>query len=189
MKTEINFVELTVEKKNRFKSVPLFLAVIIIAVLFAKFAVYDRYQTLFDAQKELENIQVEIADANAALAASSEMSERYNHYTRSKMTDAEINSIARTDIMELIQFMERRSTLVKNASVSGNILSVSIEAGDLKTISNLSHDLEQQDIISSVSVSTAQSTSGGSSYSGDNIKVSASVTIYLKTKSELEEAK
>ena len=134
------------------KWIPGVLVVIILAALFSKFAVVDRYAKLNEAEAELAGKKAELAATQAQYADYDEVRERYNMYSYEGFD----RTIAdRLDVMDLLRRDVFPVCEVQDLSVSGKTINLSVTDLNLSQISQLIATLEGEPMVSSVTVFTA----------------------------------
>lgn len=134
------------------KWIPGVLVVILLAALFAKFAVVDRYAKLDEAEKELSDKKATLEDTRAQYADYDEVRERYNMYSYEGFDRTIAN---RLDVMDLLKRDVFPVCEVQSLSVSGKTISLSVTDLNLSQISQLIATLEGEPMVSSVTVFTA----------------------------------
>lgn len=134
------------------KWIPGVLVVILLAALFAKFAVVDRYAKLDEAEKELSDKKATLEDTRAQYADYDEVRERYNMYSYEGFDRTIAN---RLDVMDLLKRDVFPVCEVQSLSVSGKTISLSVTDLNLSQISQLIATLEGEPMVSRVTVFTA----------------------------------
>ena len=134
------------------KWIPGVLVVILLAALFAKFAVVDRYAKLNEAESELAGKKAALEDTRAQYADYNEVRERYNMYSYEGFDRTIAN---RLDVMDLLKRDVFPVCEVRSLSVSGKTISLSVTDLNLSQISQLIATLEGEPMVSSVTVFTA----------------------------------
>ncbi len=158
------------------KWIPGVLVVIILAALFSKFAVVDRYAKLNEAEAELAGKKAELAATQAQYADYDEVRERYNMYSYEGFD----RTIAdRLDVMDLLRRDVFPVCEVQDLSVSGKTINLSVTDLNLSQISQLIATLEGEPMVSSVTVFTA-------SDDQEAVTGSASLSVELVDATEVE---
>ncbi len=177
----INLAIVDEEKINWILAVPLILLIVLCAVFFSKIFVIDRLQQVSVENRKVEQMTETLEALYNEIDSEGEVTGRYHHYTLSGMTEEEQHRRPRQDIFQLVREMMTLVGAVESFRVSGNSLSVSVSAPDLKTISNMVRRLEENPYVDTISVAMAQTDSltrqerlSGFDY------VSAQITIYLR---------
>lgn len=134
------------------KWIPGVLVVILLAAVFAKFAVVDRYAKLDEAEKELSDKKAALEDTRAQYADYDEVRERYNMYSYEGFDRTIAN---RLDVMDLLKRDVFPVCEVQSLSVSGKTISLSVTDLNLSQISQLIATLEGEPMVSRVTVFTA----------------------------------
>lgn len=155
-KNVINFAHLG-EKRLHPAAVAAIVAVMaLLAVGVAKFGIMERYARLQEAILYAEQLKENVEMGEAELSDSEATKEEYAHLTWSQMTDEECEQIERIRIGALLNFISGQGAKVRSATLSGTLLMVSVTADSLETISDLTAAIEEQDIVESCSVTTAE---------------------------------
>lgn len=161
---------------NPKKWIPGVLVVIILAAIFGKFAVVDRYAKLNEAEMELSEKKAAVEATRAQYADYDEVRERYNMYSYEGF-DRTIAS--RLDVMDLLKRDVFPVCEVHSLSVSGRIISLSVTDLNLRQISQLIATLEAEPMVSRVTVYTA-------SDDREATMGAASLSVELKDATEVE---
>ncbi|MBQ9633228.1 MAG: hypothetical protein IJV04_10025 [Lachnospiraceae bacterium] len=181
-KTTINFVGLEEEKSAISGVLPVVIALAVIVGVIAKFAVFDRYQRLWNRESEARALTAELEAETQALDDSKSLTDRFYHFTWSQMNDEEVNRTDRIKAARLVSFISSNLKGVRSYSVSGQILSVQVLADSLQSISRVVSNLENRPIVDSCTVQTAQTGSFENEANGD---VEALLVVYLNNKDQL----
>ena len=134
------------------KWIPGVLVVILLAALFAKFAVVDRYAKLNEAEAALAEKQATLEATRAQYADYDEVQERYNMYSYEGFDRTIAN---RLDVMDLLKRDVFPVCEVQSLSVSGKTINLSVTDLNLSQISQLIATLEGEPMVSRVTVYTA----------------------------------
>lgn len=210
-KTTINFVGINEKQENWLLAIPFSILIIIGAVLFARFGVVKPLNSLNEARSEVSELQAQYDADVAIIEGSSELDAEFYHYTWTDMTEEENDRLSRILVAQLAGQIGNRVKAIGAYSLSGDVLTVNITADSLESISRLAMDIQDNDIVESCSVQTAQTVdtkdiiyspqaeneSGEAAADTDNdlqsktVNVSqtvdAQLVIYLKNYSDMEE--
>ena len=102
VKRSINLVLVDDNKINPLKAILGILAIIVLAALFSKFLVMDRLVAVAHANNRVSRMNADLKEARAAMADYGDIEQAYAHYTYAGMTQAEMNLVDRTRIMQLV---------------------------------------------------------------------------------------
>ena len=182
--TSINFANIGGEKKSMSMLVPVILVTVLCTVVFAKFAVYDRFSRLWAEEEKAASMQTELLERTARVNEAAELSERYYHYTWSGMSADEKDLVTRESVMELLSFLSKNVLSVESCTLSDERMTVPITAKSLESVSRLVEKLEAQELVSTVTVTTAQT--GMEIEMAEQQNVRAQLTIYIKSLSEVQ---
>ena len=128
------------------------LAIILVTLLFTKFAILDPLQQKTDALAELSTKQDQMAVINAKLAGWDELQALYGRYSYGWMTENETNLVERMDIVRLLETKILPRARIEDFTISDNVLTVNLEGITLKQTSSLVTTLEQDPLVTSATV-------------------------------------
>lgn len=128
------------------------LAIILVTLLFTKFAILDPLQQKTDALAELSAKQDQMAVINAKLAGWDELQALYGRYSYGWMTENETNLVERMDIVRLLETKILPRARIEDFTISGNVLTVNLEGITLKQTSSLVTTLEADPLVTSATV-------------------------------------
>ena len=165
------------EKPMRFGlAIPAILLIILAAAAFSKFLVLDRFAEVDAARATVYDLQRRVDAGYAELADFDDLADLYAHYTYSGFTQEELTRAQRTDVLRLIRTMILPYAVVRDWSVSGNILTVNLVGETLQQINLIVQQLEAQDMVDFCTVNTANATYSATG-TGVNNGVSTSNTM------------
>ena len=159
-KTSLN---LCVREESQFspkKLIPALLIILVLAALFGKFAVADRFAALYEVQAQAAALSNQKASLAAATADYNAVLEEYERYSTDWMNSDEMLAVERTHMLDLVEseFMSRCQ--VRNIVISGNILSVQLGGVSLDDVSGFVQTLYERSDIVNVAVYTASAEDG-----------------------------
>lgn len=128
------------------------LAIILVTLLFTKFAILDPLQQKTDALAELSAKQDQMDILNAKLAGCDELQALYGRYSYGWMTENETNLVERMDIVRLLETKILPRARIEDFTISGNVLTVNLEGITLKQTSSLVTTLEADPLVTSATV-------------------------------------
>ena len=128
------------------------LAIILVTLLFTKFAILDPLQQKTDALAELSAKQDQMDILNAKLAGWDELQALYGRYSYGWMTENETNLVERMDIVRLLETKILPRARIEDFTISGNVLTVNLEGITLKQTSSLVTTLEADPLVTSATV-------------------------------------
>ena len=148
-------LNLMIREKKPFRPsrwIPGVLAVLLLAGLFGKFAVYDRYAALNRAEAELQRGKDQLAATQRAYADYAQVEEQYNHYSYAGFD----RTIAdRLDVMDILERHVFPVSRVTRLSVSGKTVTMTLSGLTLGQVSELVEKLKAEPLVEAVTVSTA----------------------------------
>lgn len=177
-KTSINLVDVEATRGNLAVQLALFLVVLVLIGIFAKFAVVDPLAESMGSSAEVAAAQAQLAALEEENANYAELNERYARYVVTGLTEDEQVLIDRDTVIDLLEQKVMGVGHVSSLKVSGNVAVATSLGADLNQVSKLVEDLETDERVAHVTVSTAQ----GENDSG------TSATIQITFKGTLDEA-
>ena len=182
-KTTLNLVIRERTGPSPKKWVPLVVLVLVLAALFGKFAVADRFARLAAARRELIGKQTELAALEASYQDFDEVKARYNQYTY-RGYDKTI-----ADRQEILDLLEREvfpHSETRSISVNGNVFSTTLTGLTLDEVSSMMARLEANPLIEGVTVFTAGYNETGTQAEVPGIEPYATMTIVFKNADAVE---
>ncbi|HCO62286.1 MAG TPA: hypothetical protein DIT49_02320 [Clostridiales bacterium] len=180
-KTSLNLVVVERGMSHPTRFVPALAAIVLAAVLLGKLGVADRLDRLAAAEAEVQGIWNQSAALDSRMADYDQVEEEYNRYT---YMDYDRTIIDRLDILDLVERQMLPVCTVQGMSISGSVMTLRLSGLTLEATAALSARLEEEKIVSSVTVSTSSYVS--STGSGEVITIT-NMTIALADATTLEE--
>lgn len=128
------------------------LAIIVVALVFTKFAILDPLQVKTDALTELSIKQDQLALLNARLSGWDELQAQYGRYSYGWMTENETSLVDRMEVLKLMETKIATVATVEDFSISGNVLNLDLEGISLEQTSALVTRLEEDPLVTSATV-------------------------------------
>lgn len=151
-KTVMNLVMKEKSAVRLSRVIPAVLVILVVAVLFGKFAVADRFARLRDAEDELAARKAWLQQLELYYADYDEVKEQYNEYTY-KGFDRTIAD--RQEILDLLESDIIPYSETQSVSVTGNVFSTTLTGLTLDQVSTMISRLEANPLVERVTVSTA----------------------------------
>ncbi len=148
-------------------------AAVFCVAAFFKFAVYDRFHHVALLHQEEARLQAQIDAGKQEIMESGELAKSYHHYTWSEMTEEERELVGRSRVAQILKKVSGDGITVEGFSMTGNAATVRVQAGYLAQLSELAQRLEENKLVDTCSVQTAQSGRGSST------RVTAQLVVYL----------
>ena len=151
-------LNLVIKEKGEFRLervLPAVLLVLILAALFGKFAVLDRYAVLAEAESVLVQEQKQLEALRASYADFDEVQAEYNRYT---YADFDRTIADRQDILMLLEKYVFPVSGMTQLSVSENLVTMTLTGMTFEEISTLTDRLEKDPLVDHVFVSNANYT-------------------------------
>lgn len=137
------------------RALPVFVVIVVLALVFGKFAVVDRLMGVASAQDELDRMNSEIAALQNRLAVYSEVEEAYVRFGTAWMTDEELALVDRTDMLALLEREIVPAARIGTVTMQGSAMTVELLGITLEDASDIVRGLEQDELVTGVGVSTA----------------------------------
>lgn len=131
---------------------PWVVVIAVLAALFGKFAVADRFARLQAAENALAARYAELDTLTAATADFDEVKEVYNQYT---YRDYDRSIADRQDILDLLEREVFPHSQTRAVTVNGNVFSTTLTGVTLDEVSAMMARLEADPLVEGVTVSTA----------------------------------
>lgn len=171
-KTTINLVKQEAAQGNIAVQVGLFLVVIVLIGVFAKFAVVDPLASGLDSSAQVSAAQAQLNELVAANENYAALNEKYARYVVTGLTDDELSLADRNALLDLIRSNLMSVGYLSSVKVVGNTVTATCLGVDLTEVSRLVERLESDSRVSHVTVSTAQGK--------DDAGTSATIEVTLK---------
>lgn len=155
-KTTINLVNADTARGNLVLQVALFLVVLALIGIFAKFAVVDPLAGALDSSSQVAVAQAQLDELTAANADYAELNQKYARYVVTGLTEEELSLADRDTVLDLLEQKVVNVGYLSSLKVAGNTATVTCLGVPLDQISRLVESLETDERVSHVTVSTAQ---------------------------------
>ena len=154
-KTSINLLMRDNSVRDPKFQIILFVIFAVVLALFVKFLVVDKLAEAYDAEKAYTQMQTQIDQLRASNEKYDQVREEYSHYGNGYLNDEEKIEQNRMAMMRVIQRNVISKSEIQSVEISGNVATLTIDNIRLKTVSDIVASLEDDDIVSFVTVSTA----------------------------------
>lgn len=156
VKTDINLMKAEVARGNTVVNVLLFLVFLVLLALFVKFAVLDPLSADSQSNQQLANARAQLDALTAENESYTELSQEYSKYVVTGLTEEEMDLSDRNELIDLLSDTVMRATYLSSVKVVGNSVAVTCVGVGLQDVSGLVQELEQDERVAYVTVSTAQ---------------------------------
>lgn len=180
-KTTLNLVMREKSELALSRVVPAAIIIVVLAVLFGKFAVADRYARLHKAENDLATSQVRLEELELSYADYDKVKEQYNQYTY-RGFDRTIAD--RQEILDLLEHDIIPYSETQAVSVTGNVFSTTLTGLTLDQVSSMIARLESNPLVDGVTVSTTGYDNNSESSDSDidsGVRPYATITIVFKS--------
>ena len=153
-------VNLAQKEKSQFRMqivVPLVLGILVLAAVFAKFAVIDRFNELDRYNSQWHQAKDRVVKLTEQTADYDEVVDEYNKYSTHWMTDEERSMVKRMDILALIESTLQPSAKILNFTSDKTTVTAELSRLTLNDTSKLVSLLYERPDVVSVSVYSAKS--------------------------------
>ena len=157
--------------------IPAVLIVCVLAAVFAKFAVLDRYAELNRAESQLAQERRYLEELQASYADYDQVRAEYNHYS---YEDFDRSIPDRQAVLDLLEKYVFPVSGMRQLAISGRSMSMTLTGMSLEEVSTLMAKLEAEPLVERVTVSTTGYTGG----EGD--VPTASMVVFLADATTLE---
>ena len=185
-KRTINLAVVGEKPLNMLVAIPSIIVIILAAALVSKFAVVDRLMAVSKAQAEVATLQTYLDAGYKAIESYGDLVDEYAHYTLSGMTEEELQTVDRTEIISMLQRVVLQKAEVGNWSITGNRLELPITGATLQQINMIVQELEAEELVDFCTVSTAATSDMDNRRQviSENAVVTAQVIVYLNPATE-----
>ena len=154
-KRTINLATVNIKRINWKVAVPLILLILAGAAALSKFAVLDRYTEVAAVQRDVAQLQSEVAAGYRRIESFGSLNERYAHYSYADMTQEEAERVDRVDVIRLLRRVVLPRIEVDMWSLNENVLTVTVRAGRLQDVNQLAQIMLDEDIVEYCTVRSA----------------------------------
>lgn len=154
-KTSINLLMRDNSVRDPKFQIILFVIFAVVLALFVKFLVVDKLAEAYDAEKAYTQMQTQIDQLRASNEKYDQVREEYSHYGNGYLNDEEKIEQNRMAMMRVIQRNVISKSEIQSVEISGNVATLTIDNIRLNTVSDIVASLEDDEIVSFVTVSTA----------------------------------
>lgn len=131
---------------------PWVIVIVILAALFGKFAVADRFARLQAAENALAARYAQLDELETATADFAEVKDRYNQYT---YRDYDRTIADRQEILDLLEREVFPYSQGETVTVNGNVFSTTLTGLTLDEVSSMMSRLESDPLVEGVTITTA----------------------------------
>lgn len=154
-KKTMNLYQIEITDNSWQRVIPYAVLIIIIAVAFTKFGVFQRISNLNKLGDRVAEAQIMLDEINETIEDYDEIQAKYTRYTGNFMLEEEGTLVDRTRIISLIG--ENVSNLgdIKSYSITGNTVSLEFTVDALDDVRRIRKQLEDVDWVGNITVNTA----------------------------------
>lgn len=155
-KDTINLVGVDSTRARKATEVGLFLVVLVLIGIFAKFAVVDPLAGGMRSSADLSQAEAQLAQLTSDNADYAEVNREYAQYVVTGLTDEERNLADRDGMLDLLETTVMTAGYPSSVKIVDNTATVSLLGVDLDQVSRLVLSLNDNDRVAYVTVSTAR---------------------------------
>lgn len=175
-KRTINLIAQASPKVHRAREIVLFVAVVILIVIFGKFLVVDPLAATAQSTAEVQAANEQLTQLRARSAELAKASTEHDRYVVVGKTEEELSLADRGAVFELLGTKIAGAAYLQSVKATGNTITVTCLGLGLQDVSNLVAELEKDKRVSYVTVSTTASP--------DKNQSSATIQILLRSAME-----
>lgn len=138
-------------KKMAIILIPLILAI----ALVAKFGILDQVEKKTQAYSVLSEKQAKLAECSEKLAGYNDLYNKYGRYSYGWMTESEVNTVDRMQILELIEKKIMPMASVEDFAINNNVLTLNLSGINLEQTSTMVRILEDDELVQSATLYSA----------------------------------
>lgn len=182
-KRSINLARIDEKKFSFGIAIPAIILIVILAGVFSKFFVIDRFAEMDAAVAEVMRLRSQVDAFNDALKEFKDVEDTYAHYTNTGMNAEELARVNREQVLDLVNSVlpEGKGEVAWN--VSGNILIMEVAESSLGRQNELTKKIEENPIVDSCMITLANK----DNQRNKNEDVRAKLTVYLRQPPEEDE--
>lgn len=158
-KTTINLLYREPDENRKFTLI-LFGVFLIFLILFTKFLVIDQLQRVNRAEARYNQLKSDISQLKEENQVYEKVQREYSRYGNAALTEKEAEWQDRMDMMDTLYRVVPDTTDIAGISIEGNRAELTLDRVRLKEVSTVVASLENDPIVSYVSVSTAAKNGG-----------------------------
>lgn len=151
-------INLAVKEKSQMRfavAFPLILLILAAAAAFSKYGVYDRFEQVRAAEAQVASLQAQKDTVSASLTDYDEVEAEYKRFSTKWMTDAERESVDRTDMLSIVEEELANRYKILNESANGNIISLKIAGANLSDVAKVVTNLNKRSDVTNVEIFNA----------------------------------
>lgn len=152
------FLNLALKEKSQFRFIvtaPLILLILGLAFLFSKYAVYDRFVRVHEAEAAVAALQSQKDALIEYTANYNAVQDEYIRYSTKWMTNAESGTVPRISMLDLMEQELASNYRILDMSANGNVISLKVAGGTLEEISGVVTSLYSRNDVTNVQISSA----------------------------------
>lgn len=177
-KTSINLVMREEEAGNPKIQLTVFFVFLVFLAVFVKFGVIDQISRANEAESAYYAMQLQIDEYNRQTEDYDEVLKQYSHYSSGYLTEEEKLILDRMDVFQVLDKCVIPFVDVASVNMTGSNVNLTLAETTLQTVSTVVSELQSDEKVAFVTVSTA---STNSSSENSSQMVTANMVIQLNT--------
>ncbi|MEF9925888.1 MAG: hypothetical protein RR866_04590 [Raoultibacter sp.] len=153
-KRTINLIAQASPKVHRGREIALFAAVVVLIAVFAKFLVADPLMSTAQSTADLQEATAQLEQLKTEAETLKQETAQHDRYVVVGKTEEELNLADRAAVFELLGTKIAGATYLQSVKATGNTITVTCLGLGLQDVSKLVADLEKDERVSYVTVST-----------------------------------
>lgn len=186
VKRSINFATIGEKPIDWRVAAPLIVCIVVLAGLLSKVAVIDRYAAVNEANREVYELQLQIAEKTEYYEGLEDIAEDYAHYTVSAMTDEERNRVSRVTVMEIVEDIILPIAPLDAWMLNDNTLYIHLSSNTMTEVTEMMQMLLDHPAVKNCFITTDSTTLSSNDNIATQETVTAEVTIEFKRATDIQ---
>ena len=186
VKRSINFATIGEKPIDWRVAAPLIVCIVVLAGLLSKVAVIDRYAAVNEANREVYELQLQIAEKTEYYEGLEDIAEDYAHYTVSAMTDEERNRVSRVTVMEIVEDIILPIAPLDAWMLSDNTLYIHLSSNTMTEVTEMMQMLLDHPAVKNCFITTDSTTISSNDNIATKETVTAEVTVEFKRATDIQ---
>ena len=154
-KKTMNLYQIEITDNSWQRVIPYAVIIIIIAIAFTRFGVFQRLSNLNKLSNQVSEAQKQLQEFNKSIEDYDEVKTKYIRYTNNYMLEEEGTLVDRTEIIDLMAEKVSNIGAIKSYSIKGNTVSLEVIVAALDDVRLIRKQLETVDWIGKITVNAA----------------------------------
>ncbi|SDB15039.1 pilus assembly protein PilM [Butyrivibrio sp. INlla16] len=177
----------TKKKKNIWAILGVIAAAILVLAVVFKFTLLDKINLLLIERSRAAALQEQVSGISSLIDGAGDLQNEYYHYTWDTMNAEERSRISRVDAAQLVDLIGHQNMKVTYMDLVKGVMTINLKAKSLEAVSKLTMEINDQEIVESCSVVSAQTIEDDDRTEEIESGVDAEIKVHLVTESSEEE--